>query len=327
MNTFGENGYRLWLRYQITNGRQLSHYRMLIGSATIFSRGATYDVVKSELDRALPDLLGKRLKIGRMRPSGNALVIGTVTDLKEIEVEISRQNILAIGNGYLIRSVSKGEHEWTIITAKTDSGVVNGVFRFLRLLQTLQDIRRLDICSRPRIRRRILCHWDNLDGSVERGYAGRSLWKWERLPDRLDRRYRDYARACASIGINGTVLNNVNAGAESLETGYLVKTAALANVLRPYGIQVYLSATFNAPERLGGLTTSDPRNPDVLRWWKKKVDEIYELIPDFGGFQVKAGSEGQPGPQEYGANQQDGANMLADALLAHGGIVLWRAFV
>ncbi len=179
----------------------------------------------------------------------------------------------------------------------------------------------------PRIRHRVLDHWDNLDRTVERGYAGFSLWDWHKLPDYRDPRYTDYARANASIGINGTVLTNVNADATSLTPPYLAKAAALADVFRPYGIRVYLSARFSAPIEIGGLKTADPLDPEVAAWWKRKADEIYGVIPDFGGFLVKANSEGQPGPQDYGRTHADGANMLADALSPHGGIVMWRAFV
>ena len=174
---------------------------------------------------------------------------------------------------------------------------------------------------------RLLDHWDNLDGSIERGYAGPSLWNWAELPGRVDPRIEEYGRANASIGINGAVLNNVNAKPESLTTPYLEKAAALARTLRPYGIRVYLSANFNAPRALGGLATADPLDPAVARWWRDKAAEIYRLIPDFGGFLVKANSEGQPGPQDYGRTHADGANMLADAVAPHGGIVMWRAFV
>ena len=169
--------------------------------------------------------------------------------------------------------------------------------------------------------------WDNLDESVERGYAGQSLWDWWTLPDFRDPRYTDYARANASIGINGTVLNNVNAKADSLTAPYIAKAAALADVFRPWGIKVYLSVRFSAPIELGGLKTADPRDPAVAAWWKAKADEIYRTIPDFGGFLVKANSEGQPGPRDYGASHADGANMLAAAVKPHGGIVMWRAFV
>jgi alpha-glucuronidase len=205
--------------------------------------------------------------------------------------------------------------------------VLYGVFHFLRLLQTQQEIRAADIASVPRNRRRILSHWDNLDGTVERGYAGRSLWKWDELPRVLDPRYRDYARACASIGINGAILNNVNAQVEILDPKFLFKAAALADIFRPYGIRLYLSASFSSPMELGFLPTNDPREPAVARWWREKADEIYKLIPDFGGFQIKANSEGRPGPRDYGADHDEGANLIARALEPHGGVVLWRAFV
>ncbi len=166
----------------------------------------------------------------------------------------------------------------------------------------------------PRIAQRLLNHWDNPDGSVERGYAGRSIFDWWRLPDHVDRRIIDYARANASIGINGAVLNNVNARARMLSAEYIAKAAALADALRPYGIRVYLSARFSAPRDIGGLPNADPLDPHVRQWWKAKADEIYRAIPDFGGFLVKANSEGQPGPQDYGRTHADGANMLAEAI-------------
>src|SRR5690606_4301520 len=176
----------------------------------------------------------------------------------------------------------------------------------------------LHVVSAPRIRLRMLNHWDNLDRTVERGYAGFSLWDWHKLPDYLDPRYTDYARACASIGINAASLTNVNANALILTPPSLAKVAALADVLRPYGIRVFLTARFSAPIEIVGLPTADPLDPDVIAWWRAKVDEIYSYIPDFGGFLVKANSEGQPGPHDYGRSHADGANLLADALAPHG---------
>ena len=170
-------------------------------------------------------------------------------------------------------------------------------------------------------------HWDNLDGTIERGYAGSSLWDWHKLPDYLSPRYLDYARANASIGINGTVLTNVNAHALVLTAAYLQKVAALAGVFRPYGIRVYLTARFSAPIEIGGLPTADPMDNAVINWWHTKAREIYEIIPDFGGFLVKANSEGQPGPNDYNRRHSDGANLLANALRPYGGVVIWRAFV
>jgi alpha-glucuronidase len=215
----------------------------------------------------------------------------------------------------------------TVIAANRDIGVLYGAFRFLRLIQTRQPVERLDIADAPKVKARVLNHWDNLDRTVERGYSGFSIWDWHKLPDYLDPRYADYARANASIGINGTVLNNVNSNAQILSPHYLEKVAALAGVFRPYGIKVYLSARFNAPMELGKLPTADPLDPRVRAWWKAKANEIYRYVPDFGGFLVKANSEGQPGPQDYKRSHAEGANMLADALRPHGGLVMWRAFV
>ncbi|MEI9905339.1 MAG: alpha-glucuronidase [Asticcacaulis sp.] len=194
-------------------------------------------------------------------------------------------------------------------------------------MQTRQGVDSLNISDAPKVKIRSMDHWDNLTGTIERGYAGFSIFDWWRLPDVVDPRLTDYARAEASIGVNAVVLNNVGAKSDSLTHDYLVKTAAIAQVFRPYGIRVYLSARWTAPMELGGLKTADPLDPDVQKWWNAKADEIYGIIPDFGGFLVKANSEGQPGPGDYGRNHAQGANMLAAALKPHGGIVMWRAFV
>ncbi|MFN2596232.1 MAG: alpha-glucuronidase, partial [Pyrinomonadaceae bacterium] len=214
-----------------------------------------------------------------------------------------------------------------VIASVGETGALYGAFHFLRLLQTLQPVANLDVSQKPRLQIRVLNHWDNLDGTIERGYAGRSLWDWQALPGKVDPRLRDYARADASVGINGSVLNNVNADSKSLSAEYLRKAAAIADTFRPYGVRVYLSARFSSPIELGGLKTADPLDPEVKEWWKKKADEIYKLIPDFGGFLVKANSEGQPGPRTYGRDHVDGANMLAAAVAPHKGVVIWRAFV
>ncbi len=173
----------------------------------------------------------------------------------------------------------------------------------------------------------MLDHWDNLDGTIERGYAGHSLWDWHKLPDYLSPRYEDYARADASIGINAVSLTNVNADPLVLTAEYLPKVAALADVFRRWGLRVFLTARFSSPIELGGLTTADPLDAGVRAWWRAKAEEIYRHIPDFGGFLIKASSEGQPGPQDYGRTHADGANLLADAIAPGGGIVIWRAFV
>ena len=214
------------------------------------------------------------------------------------------------------------------VTSPSDKGILYGVYHLLRLQATgAWGNTPLPVRENPMYGLRILNHWDNLDGTIERGYAGSSLWQWEKLPDALSPRYEAYARANASVGINGTVLNNVNASPLILSAPYLQKVKALADVFRPYGIRVYLSVNFASPMVLGGLPTADPQDKAVIRWWKDKAKEIYRLIPDFGGFLVKANSEGQPGPCDFGRTHAEGANLLADALKPYKGIVMWRAFV
>lgn len=329
MNRRDEDGYELWLRYRpVDNAAALAQYRNAITAVTLLGNDETTKIIHNELTSALPTLLDGDVPIVAEIPTANALVVGTVDDLQAVGFKLTPAERDAVGQeGFLLRSQTMGAQEWIIVTGNRSTALLTGIFHFLRLLQTHQSIDALDILSCPRIQLRILGHWDNLDGSIERGYAGQSLWQWADLPDTLDPRYHDYARACASIGINGTCLNNVNAKAQSLTTEYLQKAAALADLFRPYGIRVYLAPLFSAPMQLGNLPTSDPRDPAVAQWWKEKVAEVYRLIPDFGGFQVKANSEGQPGPQDYGADHDDGANMLADALAPHGGTLLWRAFV
>ena len=222
--------------------------------------------------------------------------------------------------------ISQHENQVYMIAGQS-VGILYAVYHLLRLQETGAGIPRSGWVEIPSYDIRVLNHWDNLDGTIERGYAGHSLWNWEELPNKLSPRYEQYGRANASIGINATVLNNVNASSDLLKTDYLKKVKALADVFRKYGIKVYVSINFSSPQNIGGLTNSDPLNQEVKRWWKSKVKEIYALIPDFGGFLVKANSEGQPGPQDYGRTHADGANMLADALSPYGGIVFWRAFV
>lgn len=203
-----------------------------------------------------------------------------------------------------------------------------------KILFLLLSILTCQLINAEKFELRLLNHWDNPDGTIERGYAGRSIWKWEeipagkkQMPATLKSRYEEYGRINQAYGINGTVLNNVNAKPMMLSRPMLQKTAKIADILRPYGIKVYLSINFASPKALGELNTADPLDSRVQAWWKKKADEIYKLIPDFGGFLVKANSEGEPGPMDYGRSHVDGANMLADALQPHGGIVMWRAFV
>ncbi|TDH27339.1 alpha-glucuronidase [Segetibacter sp. 3557_3] len=325
-SAFADNGYRLWLRYDpIENVQLKQQYNNAISGVFYPGSSSTILAAKSELVSGLKGLLSRQLA-EQQAPAANSIVAGTPSTAKLIAS--ANVDLSAVGNeGYIIRTVSLNGKKTTLITGNTDIGVMYGVYHFLRLLQANQQISNLAITSTPKIKLRLLNHWDNLDRTVERGYAGFSIWDWHRLPGYLDQRYTDYARANASIGINGTVLTNVNANALVLTKPYLEKVSALAKVFRPYGIKVYLTARFSAPVEIGGLKSADPLDPLVQEWWKQKIAEIYTYIPDFGGILVKANSEGQPGPQNYGRSHADGANMFADALAPHGGIVMWRAFV
>ncbi len=335
-----ESGYRLWLRYTPVHGAWLTRYRHAAtelvagGGGTAGAPGAsgapalsaTLRAARSELLRGLSGLLGRPPRLKRTVTGDGAILFGTPRSsalIRTLPLHLARTG----DQGYLIRTLQVHGHRTIVIAARRDIGVLYGVFAFLRLLQTRRPVDHLDILSRPKIRRRVLDFWDNLDGTVERGYAGDSIWKWDELPEYLSPRYTDFARACASIGINGVVLNNVNASPFILEPLYLVKVAALARVLRPYGIRVYLSVPFSAPITLGKLASADPLDPAVQAWWGRKVAQIYRYVPHFGGFLTKADSEGEPGPAQYGRTQAQGANLLARALAPYGGIVMWRTFV
>lgn len=324
-----EDGYRLWLRYDpVQEPAKLAQYRQVVTGILVPGKSPTAEAIRQELRRGLSGLLNGDVPLVTQVSQPGAVLVGTPANSPVIAALHWSGDLQAQGDeGFLIRTTTLEGKAVTVIASSGEGGALYGTFHFLRLLQTGQDVAKLAVAEKPRLQRRLLDHWDNLNGTVERGYAGKSLWKWDELPGTLDGRYVDYARADASLGINGAVLNNVNASAGQLTTDNLKKAAALADVFRPYDVRVYLSANFAAPKALGGLATADPLDPAVQNWWKQKADEIYALIPDFGGFVVKANSEGQPGPQDYHRTHADGANLLADALAPHHGIVMWRAFV
>ncbi len=321
-----EDGYKLWLRYTPV---EVEHQAVLQERVTAIlgpdTAGAGAQAAIDELQRGLQGLLSRQVPVSRELKAG-AIVIGTPQEsplIGTLDLPLGQLG----KEGYLIKSLEIDGKATTVIAAESDTGLVYGAFAFLQLIQSGQPIQSLDLAESPKVDLRLLNHWDNLDRTVERGYAGQSIWDWWRLPDFLDPRYTDYARANASVGINGTVLNNVNASPDVLSARYIAKAAALARVFRPYGIRVYLSVRFSSPVDIGGLDSADPLDPAVRAWWLEKAREIYAQIPDFGGFLVKANSEGQPGPQNFGRSHADGANMLAEALRPFGGIVMWRAFV
>ena len=322
-----KNGYNLWLSYKkIDNDIIVDQYKSQLKNVIIYDAGETTAVIDIELQTAFKKMLGVTLNKHDSLATGNSLIIGKVNSLPaNISKNLSSTNLSS--DGFTIKTVRVNNQNNTVISALTNSGLLYGTFHFLNLLQQQEKIAQLDILENPKIDIRVLNHWDNLDRTVERGYAGFSIWNWHTLPTYIDQRYIDYARANASIGINGTVLTNVNSNALILTPHYLEKVKALADIFRPYGIKVYLTARFSAPIEIGGLETADPLDAKVIEWWKTKTAEIYNLIPDFGGFLVKANSEGQPGPQNYGRTHLDGANMMASVLAPHKGIVMWRAFV
>jgi alpha-glucuronidase len=321
-----EDGYDVWMRYRPVEQPWADRYRAALTQLVAGRASPTLRVAHAELERGLQGMLGVTLVPVRGVSQDGALVIGTRRSLPAL-AELTLSLPPPGSQGYAIRSTTSNGHRILVVAAEDDVGALYGVFHLLRLMQTRQPLERLELQERPAIQLRVLNHWDNLDRSVERGYAGQSIWDWHKLPDYIDPRYVDYARANASLGINATVLTNVNSNAVSLRPDYLAKAAALANVLRPYGIRVLLTVRFAAPLEIGGLRTADPADPAVKQWWRAKAAEIYRSIPDFGGFLVKANAEGQPGPQDYGRSHVDGANMLADALAPFGGVVMWRAFV
>jgi alpha-glucuronidase len=324
-----EDGSELWLRYvKVSQPARLAEYQAGITQIVAAGRSATLQAAQSELVRGLSGLLGTMIPLNSAPTGPGAVVLGTPASSPIISGLGLVRALAGVGSeGYVVQATPVGGNATILIAANTDVGVLRGSFAFLRWLQRHEPLADLALAESPKIQRRLLDHWDNLDGTIERGYAGRSLWQWSELPGTLSPRTTDYARASASIGINGVALNNVNADPRILTAAYVAKVAALANVFRTYGIRVYLSAQFAAPIKIGGLSTADPKDEQVERWWAGEANMIYALIPDFGGFLVKANSEGQPGPADYGRTHADGANMLAAALRPHGGIVLWRAFV
>ena len=307
-----EDGYDLWLRYAPLEGEaleRLEEFNPTPSFAVLAHEPNPYlHPAVEELSRGFSSLLGEGWKQDSENPG--LVHLECIRDLSWDD------------SSYSVKSEDDGIH----ISGPRQISCLYGTYALLRELSQGADPASIDIQSTPATNLRMLNHWDNADGHVERGYAGRSIFDWWRLPEHLDQRMIDYARANASIGINAVAVNNVNADPVFLTPRYIAKLKRLADAWRPYGIRVFLSARFSAPRDLAGFETADPHDPAVRAWWQAKADEIYAVIPDFGGFLVKANSEGQPGPQDYGRTHADGANMLAEAL-GDRGTVIWRAFV
>ncbi|HEY0466485.1 MAG TPA: alpha-glucuronidase family glycosyl hydrolase, partial [Polyangiaceae bacterium] len=324
-----ETGAELWLRYpKVPIAARLAEYQAAFTHVVSSGGGASTKAATDELVQGLSGLTGTSVTLASAVQGAGAVVIGTPSTSPLIAGLPLASELAALGpDGYLVRNTQLQDQRVIAVAANTELGVLYGSFALLRQLATHNDVAELALSGSPKIKNRLLNHWDNPNGTVERGYAGASLWNWAQLPGTLSPRYTAYARANASIGINGAVLNNVNADKVVLTAEYIAKEKALADLFRPYGIKIYLSARFSAPVELGGLTTADPADAGVQKWWADKADEIYAAIPDFGGFLVKANSEGQPGSQTYNRTHAEGANLLAKAVAPHGGIVIWRAFV
>ncbi|TWI67424.1 alpha-glucuronidase [Pseudoduganella lurida] len=318
-----EDGYDLWLRYRALPAAEAArlapHARAIVAPATT---SPMLDAAIGELQRGVGGWLGTApARTDEVRAGAIVLAMPATRGATAAWFDGLGQE------GYRVLRTRLEGQSVTVIAANTDRGLLYGSFAYLRGIATDGAQKAPDLRSTPRLPLRLLNHWDDLNRHVERGYAGASIWHWWNLPDILDQRYTDYARANASLGINGAVLNNVNAKPDILTAPFIAKAAALANVLRPYGIKVYLSVRWSTPLELKATATADPLDPAVAAWWRAKSDELYAAIPDFGGFLVKANSEGQPGPHDYHRSHAEGANMLARAVAPHGGIVMWRAFV
>ena len=327
-SVYADDGYRLWLKYDlIEDVSLLNQYRENIQAVSFRGDSASIQIAKDELANGLAGLLGKEIPEVDNSQNDRVIMIGAIENLSpDIKADLEEKLSGKGEEGFIIHTTNSGDEKNIVITANSDVGVLHGMFYFLKLLQTHRSIDELDVASFPKMNLRMLNHWDMINGIHE--YPGRlSIWDWYTLPEYIKPVYVDYARANASIGINATVINNVDADPLFLTQETLIKVAVLADLFRPYGIKIFLCPNFSAPIKIGGMDTADPQAPEVQAWWSEKVKEIYELIPDFGGFLVKANSEDEPGPGDFNKTQADGANMFAAALKPFNGIVIWRTFV
>jgi alpha-glucuronidase len=323
-----EDGYDMWLRYrQVTDRRLLESYRRAFTHVVAVGQGPVVASAAAELVRGLSGLLGRPVEQEPAPRGDGAVIVGTPESAEEIAQSIAQSDLADVGpEGYLIRRIRWHGRDMVVVASPGERGALYGAFALLRHLQTYRAVDVLEATERPMLGLRLVNHWDNMDRTVERGYAGLSVFHWDELPEVLPH-YADYARTLASVGVNGTVINNVNANVEFLSDEFVATLPGLAEVFRAWGITLYLSANFASPMILDGLPTADPFDAGVKTWWQNKATTIYDTIPDFGGFLVKANSEGQPGPGDYGRTHADGANMLAEAVGPHGGIIMWRAFI
>ncbi len=315
-----------WLNYGIHSQFDKEKLSEWFSSICLLDPDSEFQAVRQELIDFCEQVFGVRPRFcGSLPKKGKHLLIGK---LNILPVKIDFQEKLS-NEGFIIKYIKNKGLECLVLAGHSNSGIVYGIFDLLNRIRLGQELKDLNVVSNPKIRLRMLNHWDNMDGSIERGYAGKSIFF---SADRIlfTERTKDYARLISSLGINGVVLNNVNVrhtAIKLIEPVYLKKLSQIASLFQKYGIKMFLSVNFASPIHLGGLDTADPLDQRVRQWWKQKVKQIYDYIPNFGGFLVKADSEFNPGPHTYGRTQADGANMLAEALEAFDGFVVWRAFV
>lgn len=328
-----EDGYELWLRYRPVDDPQLlAHYRAAVSRIVQLSSGPIAQAITDELDRVCKGMLDHRPVAAGTVTANGTILIGTPDTSSELRNVIDAAHLSTLGDeGFVLRTTAINGYTTIVIAANHERGLLYGTFALIKQMQLRKRLDSLDIVDAPRANIRVVNHWDNFDRQVERGYAGLSIFDFQDLTA-PNPRYEDYARTLASVGINGAIINNVNANPIFLKGAMMPGYVKLADTLRRWGIKLYLSANFASPMDLTArdphpITAADPLDKAVQEWWAKKAEEIYKAIPDFGGFLVKANSEGQPGPLNYNRTHAEGANMLARALKPHGGIVIWRSFV
>jgi len=321
-----ETGAEAWLRYSALSPQAAKGYQRLPDKTVLLGDSVVLHTAQQELVRGVAQMLGRTLRIGGGSPPDHAIVLAKLTELRALAPLLHPPQDLR-ADGYWLKTAKIHGSECLIVASITDRGVLYGVFALLSKIARAESLANIDEVQQPFAPIRWVNQWDNLDGHIERGYGGPSIFFADGNVRRDLTRAGQYARLLASIGINGCTVNNVNAAAGILEDSFISQVSRIADVFRPWGVQLSLSVDLSSPKVTGGLDTFDPLDPRVAEWWRKKVDEIYSRIPDFGGFVVKADSEGRLGPSTYGRTPADAANVIARALKSHGGVVFYRAFV
>ena len=327
VNSRAETGYDGWLRYaEMDDVSAKRRYASLPAVSVALGDSPVIRSAQEELHRGVKGILGRTMRATDRLPDQSAIVLGTLDVITNVVPSIGRAPELKT-DGYWLKTVQVNGHACVLITAPNDRGVLYGTFEFLRGMGLRASLSRLDVRESPHAPVRFLNHWDNLNGTIERGYAGRSIfWESNRIVADLSRT-RDYARLMASVGINGCAINSVNADSRVVTAEYLPQVARVADVFRPWGVRMLLSLDFASPRKTGGVSTFDPLDPRAVEFWKKTVDDVYRAVPDLAGFVLKADSEGRLGPSQYGRTHADAANAIARAAKPYGGLLFYRGFV